>query len=89
MEKAEPYLVKGAEYGAYALERYVDLGKFYLHQQRFEDAERVFLAGLGFRDAALKALPDKDSVKKQIAELNLLLARIYDNRENANCLSIT
>ncbi|AZK59455.1 hypothetical protein [Candidatus Desulforudis audaxviator] len=49
----------------------------------------MFLAGLGFRDAALKALPDKDSVKKQIAELNLLLARIYDNRENANCLSIT
>ena len=79
--KAEEHLVFGADYGAYNIHRYLDLGLFYLNQNRREDAERVFLEGADLKDYAIKSVGavDKDRMVINGLTLHAMLYNIYKN----------
>ncbi len=79
-DEAEQHLIGGVKYAAYRLGMFLDLGRFYMHQQRLEDAESIFIQGLELKDAALGSALDKEMVKAQLVDLHLFLANIYHSQ---------
>lgn len=81
---AEHHLQLGVEYGAYALGRYVDLGAFYMSQEKFEEAEIILARGLELQEYSLMGISDDEKlgVIDETAQLHLLLANIYQRTGN-------
>ncbi|MFY9613710.1 MAG: O-antigen ligase family protein [Tissierellaceae bacterium] len=79
LKRAEEHLVLGAEYGAYNISRYLDLGIFYLNEDRPDEAERVFLKGASLKDYAIESAKaeDKNSVVLNGVALHAMLYNIY------------
>jgi len=78
--EAEQHLILGAKYAAYRLGEYLDLGRFYIQQQRLDDAENILLQGLQLKNAVLgsaSSQQDKEKVIAQLVDLHLFLANIY------------
>jgi len=81
MEQAEEHLKIAVEYAAYRLDMFIDLGRFYLHQERPDEAKRIIDRGLAHRDDALGMHPsdeDRQRVEKQVQTLKELSSQLDD-----------
>ncbi len=86
--EAEKHLLIGAKYGAYILQRYLDLGEFYLQANRISEAKSVLLQGLALKKAALQSArseEDKEIAENNAIKIHLYLANIYfkDNKKES------
>ncbi len=81
--EAEEHLILGARYGCYLTRRYLDLGRFYFYQERYEEAETVLLQGLELLDIAISKAPgyEREIIISQAVDLHLFLATIYSSRD--------
>ena len=87
--KAEEHLGLGADYGAYNINRYLDLGLFYLNEDRIDDAEQVFLRGAELKDYAIRSASaeDRDSMVINALTLHAMLYNIYKSSGQEEDLS--
>ena len=87
--KAEEHLGLGADYGAYNINRYLDLGLFYLNEDRIDDAEQVFLRGAELKDYAIRSasVEDRDSMVINALTLHAMLYNIYKSSGQEEDLS--
>ena len=87
-KEAEEHLVLGVEYGAYLIDRYLDLGYFYYKQGRNNKAISTLKKGLTLKEDALIAANKsykktrKQEVIKTLINVNSLLAKIYKQNNN-------
>ncbi|MDR7870027.1 MAG: O-antigen ligase family protein [Tissierellaceae bacterium] len=90
LPKAEEHLRYGADYGAYNINRYIDLGLFYMNQNRLDDAQKVFLKGADLKEYAIKSASaeEKDSMVINALTLHAMLYNMYKNDGDEINLSI-
>jgi tetratricopeptide (TPR) repeat protein len=82
--KAEKHLKLGVEYGAYGLNRSIDLASLYIQKDEDETAEKVLNNALKLQPYALKRA-NKENENRVIVEtlkIRLMLKNIYTERGN-------
>ena len=79
--KAEEHLKKAVELASYRLTMYVELARFYMHRERYEDALEVVEEGLALKEHAAGKHPteeDKKRAEESIRQLKMMQQAIEE-----------